>query len=74
MFGSFIQIGSYIFQIALGRFVRKKSARAEFTVKLPALVFWSRAWVAFRLFPSLSEVQAVKSGMASILGGNGTNL
>ncbi len=69
MLGSFIRIGPYVSRIAFGRFARKTLARAKFMVTISALVFWSRAWVTFRLSRLLSEVQAAKSGMVSTLVG-----
>ncbi len=39
LFGSFVQIGSYILQIALGIFARKKSERAAFMVTISNLIF-----------------------------------
>ena len=71
MFGCFMRIGSYVSQIALGRFTRKRSERAAFMVTMSALVLQSRALVAFSVSHSLSEVHVEKSGTASILSGNG---
>jgi len=47
VFGCFMQIGSYIWQIPFGRFMRKTLERAAFIVTMSALVFWSRAFVTF---------------------------
>ncbi len=74
VFGCFMQIGSYVLLIAFGRFARKTSERAAFMVMMSARVFWLRAFVAFRVLHSLSEVQVEKSGTASTFGGNGKKL
>ena len=71
VFGCFMRIGSYVSQIALGRFVRKTSERAVFMVTMSALIFWLQVLVAFSVSHSLSELQAEKSGTASISFGNG---
>ena len=71
VFGSFIRIGSYVWRIAFGRFARKTSERAAFIVTMSALVFRSRACVAFSVSRSLSELQVEKSGTASTSAGNG---
>ena len=71
VFGCFMQIGSYVSQIALGRFARKTSERAAIMVTMSALVFWSRALVAFSVSRSLSELQVEKSGTTSTSFGNG---
>jgi hypothetical protein len=49
LFGCFMQISSYVLQIAFGRFVRKTSERAKFIVTVSARVFLLRPCVAFRL-------------------------
>jgi hypothetical protein len=74
VFGCFMQIGSYVSQIALGRFVRKKSERAAFMVTMSALVFRLRALVALSVSRSLSKLQAEKSGTASTSSRNEKNL
>jgi hypothetical protein len=74
VFGCFMQIGSYVLRIAFGRFARKMSERVAFMVMMSAQVFWSQAFVAFRVLRSLSEVQVEKSGTASTSGGNGKQL
>ena len=71
VFGCFMRIGSYVSQIALGRFERKTSERAAFMVTISALIFWPRALVAFSVSHSLSKLQAEKSGTASISFRNG---
>ena len=71
MFGCFMRIGSYVWRIAFGRFARKTSERAAFIVTMSALVFRSRALVAFSVSRSLSELHVEKSGTASTSGGNG---
>ena len=65
VFGCFMRIGSYVLQIALGRFVRKTSERAAFMVTMSCLVFRMQALVAFSVSRSLSKLQAEKSGTAS---------
>ena len=70
VFGSFIRIGSYVWRIAFGRFARKLSERAAFIVTMSALVFRSRACVAFSVSRLLSELQVEKSGTASTSFGN----
>jgi hypothetical protein len=74
VFGCFMQMGSYVLQIAFGRFARKTSEKAAFMVTMSTLVLGSRAFVAFRVLPSLSVVQAEKSGIASTSIGNGKKL
>jgi hypothetical protein len=71
VFGCFMQIGSYVSRIALGRFARKSSERAAFMVTMLALVLRSRMLVAFSVSRSLSEVHVEKSGTASTSFGNG---
>jgi len=73
VFGCFMRIGigSYVSRIALSRFAKKTSERAGFMVTMSALIFRSRALVAFSVSLSLSELQAEKSGTASISFGNG---
>ncbi len=63
-------MGSYVSQIAFGKFARKTSERAAFMVTMSALVLRSRAFVAFRVSHPLSVVQAEKSGTASTSTGN----
>jgi hypothetical protein len=70
VFGCFMRISSYVSQIAFGRFTRKMSERAAFMAMMSAQVFWSRAFVAFRVLHLLSEVQMEKSGTASTSNGN----
>ncbi len=72
--GCFMQVGPYVLQIAFGRFARKTSERAAFMVMMSAQVFWSRAFVAFRVLRSLSEVQMEQSGTVSTSGGKGRKL
>jgi hypothetical protein len=55
-----MRIGSYVSRIAFGIFTRKTLERAAFMVIMSAQVFWSRAFVAFRVLRSLSEVQVEK--------------
>jgi hypothetical protein len=74
VFGCFMQIGSYVWQIAFGRFTRKTLERAAFIVTMSALVFWSWAFVAFSVSCSLYELQVEKSGTASTSFGNGKKL
>jgi hypothetical protein len=74
VFGCFMQMGSYVLQIAFGRFARKTSERAAFMVTMSALVLRSRAFVAFRVSHSLSVVQVENSGIASTSTGNGKKL
>jgi hypothetical protein len=74
VFGCFMQIGLYVLRIPFGRFARKTSERAAFMVMMSARVFWSQAFVAFRVLRSLSEVQVEKSGTASNSGGNGKKI
>ncbi len=64
----------YVWRIAFGRFARKTLERAAFIVTISALVFRSRACVAFSVSRSLSKLQVEKSGTASISGGNGKNV
>ena len=71
VFGCFIQIGSYVSQIALGRFARNTSESAAFMVTMSALVFQSRALVAFSLSRSLLDVHVEKSRAASTSFGKG---
>ena len=71
MFGCFMRIGSYVWQIAIVRFARKTSERAVFIVTMSALVFRLRALVAFSVSRSLSELHVEKSGTASTSRGNG---
>jgi hypothetical protein len=65
VFCCFMQIGSYVSRIVLGRFTRNTSERAAFMVTMSALVFKSRALLAFSVSHSLSELQTEKSGTAS---------
>ncbi len=74
VFGCFMQIGSYVLQIAFGRFARKTLERVAFMVMMSAQDFWLQAFVAFRVSHWLSEVQVEKSGTASTSGGNGKNI
>ena len=71
VFGCFIRIGSYVSQIAFGRFARKTSDRAAFMVTMSALVLRSRALVAFSVLCSLSELHAEKSGTELTSSGSG---
>ena len=71
VFGCFMQIGSYVLQIALGRFARITFERAAFMVTMSALDFQSRALVALSVSCSLSELHAEKSGIESTSAGNG---
>ncbi len=71
VFGCFIRIGSYVSQIAFGRFVRTTSDRAAFMVTMSALVFWSQVLVAFGVLCALSELHAEKSGIESTSSRNG---
>ncbi len=54
VFSSFMQMGLYVLQIALGRFARKMSKRAAIMVTIPNLVFLLQAQVALRVLHSLS--------------------
>ncbi len=71
---SFMQIGSYVSRIAVGRFTRKTSERAAFMVMMSALVFWLRALVALSVSRSLSELHVEKSGIESTSAGNGEKI
>ncbi len=74
VFGCFMQMGSYVLQIAFGRFTRKMSERAAFMVTMSALVLRSQTFVAFRVSRSLSLVQVEKYGIVSTSIGNGKKL
>jgi len=63
--------GVWLFHAAFGRFARKTSERVAFIVTMSALVFRSRAFAAFSVLRSLSELHVEKSGTASTSGGNG---
>ncbi len=71
VFGCFMQIGLYVSRVAFDRFTRKTLERAKFMVIMSALVFWLRAYLAFRLSRLLLDMHAEKSGMSSNSSGKG---